>query len=126
MAYAISISKIVPGVQENADIIFGQPLLMKIFMGMFHPGADPTSLLLHPIGQAAWVGLFATALNLLPCWQLDGGHILYTLASKKAQRNFTDGRARANRDGNSLVARVGSVGNRSARALAAIQAPAGI
>jgi membrane-associated protease RseP (regulator of RpoE activity) len=83
MAYAISISKIVPGVQQNADIIFGQPMLMKIFMGMFHPGADPTSLLLHPIGQAAWVGLFATALNLLPCWQLDGGHILYTLASKK-------------------------------------------
>jgi Zn-dependent protease len=83
MAYAISISKIVPGVQQNADIVFGQPLLMKIFMGMFHPGADPSSLLLHPIGQAAWVGLFATALNLLPCWQLDGGHILYTLASRK-------------------------------------------
>src|ERR1700721_2176780 len=40
MAYAISISKIVPGVQQNADIIFGQPLLMKIFVGMFHPGAD--------------------------------------------------------------------------------------
>lgn len=83
MAYAIAISKIVPGVQESSDIIFGKPLLMHIFIGMFHPGADPSSLLLHPIGQAMWLGLFATALNLLPVWQLDGGHILYSLISKK-------------------------------------------
>ena len=39
------------------------------------------NLLLHPMGRAAWVGLFATALNLLPAGQLDGGHILYTLTS---------------------------------------------
>jgi membrane-associated protease RseP (regulator of RpoE activity) len=83
MAYAIAVSKIVPGAQQNADIVFGYPPLMRIFIEMFHPGADATSVLLHPIGQAAWVGLFATALNLLPCWQLDGGHILYSLASKK-------------------------------------------
>jgi len=82
MAYAISISKIIPGVQQNAEIIFGQPLLMKIFTGMFHPGADPTSLLLHPIGQAAWVGLFATALNLLPGGQLDGGHIIFSISPR--------------------------------------------
>ena len=43
MAYAIAISKIVPGAQQNADIVFGHPPLMRIFMGMFHPGADPIS-----------------------------------------------------------------------------------
>jgi membrane-associated protease RseP (regulator of RpoE activity) len=83
MAYGIAISKIVPGAQDNSDLVFGIPPLMHIFNGIFHPGTEPTSILLNPIGRAAWFGLFATALNLLPVWQLDGGHILYSLASRK-------------------------------------------
>jgi membrane-associated protease RseP (regulator of RpoE activity) len=35
---------------------------------------------LHPMAIAAWVGMFATALNLLPGGQLDGGHIVFSLA----------------------------------------------
>jgi membrane-associated protease RseP (regulator of RpoE activity) len=86
MAYAIATSKIVPGVQENAAILFGNPPLMRLFLAIFHPGVSAASLLLSPIGRAAWVGLFATALNLLPIWQLDGGHIVYSLVSKAHQR----------------------------------------
>src|SRR5271156_711869 len=86
LAYGVAISKIVPGAQADAAIIFGNPPLMKFFIGLFHPGADPATLLLSPVGRAAWVGLFATALNLLPSWQLDGGHIVYSLASKFHQR----------------------------------------
>ena len=37
---------------------------------------------LHPTAMAAWVGMYATALNLLPSSQLDGGHIVYALAPR--------------------------------------------
>ena len=40
------------------------------------------NLYLHPVGVAAWVGMFATALNLLPGGQFDGGHILYAIAPR--------------------------------------------
>jgi membrane-associated protease RseP (regulator of RpoE activity) len=86
MAWAIAASKIVPGVQNNAAILFGHPLLMRVLIGWFHPGVNPNWVLLHPVGRAAWVGLFATALNLLPAWQLDGGHIVYSLASRHHRR----------------------------------------
>jgi membrane-associated protease RseP (regulator of RpoE activity) len=34
-------------------------------------------ILLHPTAIAAWVGMFATSLNLMPGGQLDGGHIVF-------------------------------------------------
>jgi membrane-associated protease RseP (regulator of RpoE activity) len=39
----------------------------------------PSALYLHPAAMGAWVGLLATALNLLPGGQLDGGHIIFAV-----------------------------------------------
>jgi membrane-associated protease RseP (regulator of RpoE activity) len=39
-----------------------------------------SKLYLHPTAIAAWVGMFATSLNLLPGGQLDGGHIVFSIA----------------------------------------------
>ena len=83
MAFAVAASKIVPGAENHADIIFGDPPLVRIFKAIFHPNVDPTWVLLHPIGRAAWMGMFATALNLIPSWQLDGGHILFAVAPER-------------------------------------------
>jgi integrase len=59
-------------------IFFGEPLLFKamawLHFGILRPGYD---IVLHPLGFAAWWGMLATALNLMPFGQLDGGHIVY-------------------------------------------------
>jgi membrane-associated protease RseP (regulator of RpoE activity) len=39
---------------------------------------------LHPVGFAAWFGLLATALNLFPIGQLDGGHISYAVFGRRS------------------------------------------
>jgi membrane-associated protease RseP (regulator of RpoE activity) len=84
LAYGVLHAQIVPGLADphNAEIIFGAPPLLGFFSALFHPGVSQAAVLLHPIGRAAWVGLFATSLNLLPAAQLDGGHILRSISPR--------------------------------------------
>lgn len=43
---------------------------------------DVSHIYLHPTAVAAWVGMFATALNLIPGGQLDGGHIVFGIGPR--------------------------------------------
>lgn len=70
-------SKLLPGVANRGDFVFGTPLAIRFLEFLFFPGVPVADINLHPVARAAWVGLLATALNLLPIGQLDGGHILY-------------------------------------------------
>src|ERR1039457_169928 len=60
----------------------GFPLAFDIARRLLGMGTPLSSLSLHPIAAAAWVGMFATALNLLPGGQLDGGHILHSISPR--------------------------------------------
>jgi membrane-associated protease RseP (regulator of RpoE activity) len=60
----------------------GFPLFFHLAARFLHIGSPLASLSLHPIAAAGWIGLFATALNLLPGGQLDGGHIFYSVFPK--------------------------------------------
>ncbi len=60
----------------------GFPLAFEIAHRLLGMRVPLSSLSLHPIAAAAWVGMFATALNLLPGGQLDGGHILHSISPR--------------------------------------------
>lgn len=61
------------------SIELGFPWVFSLAARLLHVTTPLSALSLHPIAAAAWVGLFATALNLLPGGQLDGGHIVFSI-----------------------------------------------
>lgn len=86
--FGVSVVAIVEGLERSevvreipeGSISLGSPLLFsllsRLVVGSLPEGAD---ILLHPIAFAGWIGLFLTAMNLLPAGQLDGGHIAYAV-----------------------------------------------
>jgi len=82
LAVGIALSKPIHGIAEQGDYTFGVPLIQRIFEMVVFPGVRSADILLHPVARAAWVGILATALNLLPIGQLDGGHILYAFTGR--------------------------------------------
>ncbi len=82
LVIGIGESKVIHGIAERGDLIFGVPAIQRFFEWIIFPHVRSADILLHPIARAAWVGILATALNLLPIGQLDGGHILYAFTGR--------------------------------------------
>ena len=63
----------------------GEPLLFRAAASLVWGSVpDGSSINMHPMVFASWFGLFATALNLMPFGQLDGGHISYAAFGRRS------------------------------------------
>jgi membrane-associated protease RseP (regulator of RpoE activity) len=88
LMFAMPLSKVMPPSVAGPDIELGIPLIFRLAwyglpLAHLKTGSSGlSSVYFHPTAIAAWVGMFATALNLLPGGQLDGGHIVFSLAPR--------------------------------------------
>ncbi len=93
---AIALPVVFWGIQEAtrvpkqavfATLHFGDPLLFRIAERiLLGPRPDGYEIIIGPMAFAGWVGLFVTALNLLPMSQLDGGHISYAVFGQRSRQ----------------------------------------
>ena len=83
LSVGLAMSKVIPNIALTGSIQFGTPPLLRLFEMLVFPGVPASDIYLHPVGRAGWVALFATALNLLPAGQLDGGHVIYALFGER-------------------------------------------
>ena len=85
LVIGMSLSNVVKLPENFTGYQFGEPLLFRLVAQLFHGTlSEGQSLNVHPAGWAAWFGLLATALNLCPVSQLDGGHISYAVFGRKS------------------------------------------
>jgi Zn-dependent protease len=79
--YGASISTLIPVEEysrlseENMLFSFNTGLLMLATMHMTGKVVEDTVLVMSPLLFAAWIGFALTSMNLVPAWQLDGGHL---------------------------------------------------
>lgn len=66
------------GMKLGTPLIFS--FISELMIGSIPEGSD---VLLHPIAFAGWIGMFVTALNLIPIGQLDGGHVVYAVLGQR-------------------------------------------
>jgi membrane-associated protease RseP (regulator of RpoE activity) len=71
--------------ETRGFVELGEPLLFQAAAWLFW-GTPPEgyAINMHPMAFAAWFGLLATALNLFPIGQLDGGHVSYAVLGRKS------------------------------------------
>ena len=82
----MALSRVTPLPPDTGGFVeLGEPLLFKgVAWLFFGTPPDGYSINMHPMAFAAWFGLLATALNLFPIGQLDGGHISYAVLGRKS------------------------------------------
>jgi len=70
----------IPIPSNGANISLIPPLLLQWMQNLFSISGN---YIIHPTLFAGWVGIFLTAVNLLPAGQLDGGHVARAILKEK-------------------------------------------
>ncbi|MDQ4050857.1 MAG: site-2 protease family protein [Thermoproteota archaeon] len=93
--YGSSISTLIPVEEyqrlseENRLFSFNTGLLMIATLHMTDKVVDNTVLVMSPLLFAAWIGFALTSINLIPAWQLDGGHLARAMFGERWHRIIT-------------------------------------
>jgi membrane-associated protease RseP (regulator of RpoE activity) len=95
--YGAYLSPTIPDSQANE--LFAQSELVEIYPSIIMSGtlliagkaAEGVEVIMSPVLFAAWFGFLITFLNLLPAWQLDGGHIARATFGRKWHKIATYG-----------------------------------
>lgn len=89
LIWGLSLSQVVPLEESSAFNIQAQDPRLSFFLSLLAKLALGSALTtemgiqLHPLATAGCVGLFITAINLMPIGQLDGGHIVHAVFGQK-------------------------------------------
>lgn len=83
LGLAMSVVERVP--EDFIGMELGEPLLFRAAAWLVWGDVGKgMSINMHPMAFASWFGLLATALNLFPIGQLDGGHITYAVLGRRS------------------------------------------
>jgi len=83
LGMALSVTEHLPSDFQGVEL--GEPLLFRFAeWAIFGTLPQGTEINIHPMVFAAWFGMLATALNLFPAGQLDGGHVAYAVLGRRS------------------------------------------
>jgi membrane-associated protease RseP (regulator of RpoE activity) len=74
---------------DTMGVHAGSSLLLALMYQLANGGELGVDVIrLSPVAFAGWIGVFITALNLMPVGQLDGGHVAYGLFGQRRARQI--------------------------------------
>jgi Zn-dependent protease len=76
-------------IENLVELPYGESLLMTASRYLTGVAVEDMVLVASPVLFAAWLGFLITFLNLMPAWQLDGGHIARSALGVRLHRILT-------------------------------------
>ncbi len=89
LSYTVPVSQVAQWAVTYPEIRFQQipmPIALQFVSNAIRPTVEGSVLVLHPLAFASWVGFLVTFVNLIPSWQLDGGHVIRALFGRETHK----------------------------------------